>query len=159
MHWIIIVILIFSLYFFLGKGAGSLVGGYMYHHFGARKTFRLFSIANMFSAIAFFIFHLMYIRRRQRRLSQYNLANPDLGKDTEMSRLNDDGNELPTVNGYVICANCNEECEDPPVVKFNKGTQTEEKKRRSFMIRKKSSQKEITPSVGATIEARPRETS
>lgn len=55
-----------------GKGAGSLVGGYMYYHLGARKTFRMMTVASLLSAIIFLVFHI-YTQHRN-RLRELNKA-------------------------------------------------------------------------------------
>ncbi|CAL4122727.1 unnamed protein product [Meganyctiphanes norvegica] len=47
----------------IGKGVGSLVGGYMYYHMGARKTFRMMTVYSMISSVGFFIYNL-YLRQR-----------------------------------------------------------------------------------------------
>ena len=108
----------------------------MYHHFGARKTFRLFTVANMFSAILFFTFHLMYIRRRQRRLSQYSLPNEDdmilnFNDRTGDARKNDmHAEEMQDLShkGVVTCSKCSEVCTEAYIVKLHKETQTDGQK-------------------------------
>ncbi|XP_069178886.1 major facilitator superfamily domain-containing protein 6 [Procambarus clarkii] len=54
-----------TLYYGVGKGLGSVVGGYMYYHLGARKTFRMMTVASLVSAIIFLVFHI-YIQQRDR---------------------------------------------------------------------------------------------
>ncbi|XP_066959615.1 major facilitator superfamily domain-containing protein 6-like isoform X1 [Macrobrachium rosenbergii] len=74
----------------VGKGAGSLVGGYMYHHLGARKTFRLMTVASLLSAIIFFIFHI-YIehRNRLRLLNRAEEGDALIADEEEMIKLTD----------------------------------------------------------------------
>ncbi|XP_037795261.1 major facilitator superfamily domain-containing protein 6-like [Penaeus monodon] len=71
-----------TLHYGVGKGAGSLVGGYMYHHLGARKTFRLMTVASLLSAIIFFIFHI-FINHRN-KLRKLNNEDVMLIDDEEM---------------------------------------------------------------------------
>ncbi|XP_076043988.1 uncharacterized protein LOC143027029 isoform X2 [Oratosquilla oratoria] len=71
-----------TLHYGVGKGVGCLVGGHMYHLLGARKTFRLMTVASLVSALIFFIFHLVYIKRHpyaagsfgQKRIRKEQLA-------------------------------------------------------------------------------------
>lgn len=51
----------------IGKGVGSLVGGYMYYHMGARKTFRMMTVYSMLASIGFFIYNL-YLRQKRSRM-------------------------------------------------------------------------------------------
>ncbi|KAK8387571.1 hypothetical protein O3P69_018247 [Scylla paramamosain] len=77
-----------TLYYGVGKGAGCLVGGYMYHHLGARKTFRMMTVASLLSAIIFLIFQI-YIQHRN-RLRELNLTGTekeDLLKKEEEENL------------------------------------------------------------------------
>ncbi|XP_071542622.1 major facilitator superfamily domain-containing protein 6-like [Panulirus ornatus] len=72
-----------TLYHGVGKGAGSLVGGYMYYHLGARKTFRMMTVASLLSAIIFFVFHI-YIQHRNRLRELNNAEKENLLQDEEV---------------------------------------------------------------------------
>ncbi|KAG7170822.1 Major facilitator superfamily domain-containing protein 6-A-like 2 [Homarus americanus] len=72
-----------TLYYGVGKGMGSVVGGYMYYHLGARKTFRMMTVASLLSAIIFIIFHI-YIQHRNRRRERYRAEKENLLEDDDM---------------------------------------------------------------------------
>lgn len=62
----------------------------MYHHLGARKTFRIFTMYSILSAIVFFMFHLLYIRRRSRRVCDLPIFGIDPSEallTVELSRM------------------------------------------------------------------------
>ena len=78
------------LLFSSGKGLGALIGGHMYHHMGARKTFRFFTMYSIISSIIFFMFHLLYIRRRSRKISDLPIFGIDPSEallSVELSRM------------------------------------------------------------------------
>jgi hypothetical protein len=47
-----------------GKGAGSLIGGYMMTAFGTRPTYRVFAVACTFTGFLYFLFNQFYLRKR-----------------------------------------------------------------------------------------------
>jgi predicted MFS family arabinose efflux permease len=47
-----------------GKGAGSLIGGYMMTAFGTRPTYRVFAVACTITGIFYFLFNQFYLRKR-----------------------------------------------------------------------------------------------
>jgi len=62
----------------------------MYHHMGARKTFRFFTMFSIISSISFFMFHLLYIRRRSRKISDLPIFGIDPNEaliSVELSRM------------------------------------------------------------------------
>jgi uncharacterized membrane protein len=47
-----------------GKGAGSLIGGYMMKAFGTRPTYRIFAVACTVTGLLYFLFNKFYLRKR-----------------------------------------------------------------------------------------------
>jgi hypothetical protein len=47
-----------------GKGAGSLIGGYMMKAFDTRPTYRIFAVACTITGILYFLFNMFYLRKR-----------------------------------------------------------------------------------------------
>ncbi|KAG0723225.1 Major facilitator superfamily domain-containing protein 6 [Chionoecetes opilio] len=77
-----------TLYYGVGKGAGCLVGGYMYHHLGARKTFRMMTVASLLSAIIFLVFQIyMQHRNRLRELNRTATEKAELLKKGEEEEI------------------------------------------------------------------------
>lgn len=50
---------------FLGKSAGSLVGGYLMKAFGTRPTYQIFAGATFVTGCIYFIFNKFYISKRK----------------------------------------------------------------------------------------------
>ncbi|PSN42174.1 hypothetical protein C0J52_09851 [Blattella germanica] len=53
-----------GMYFGVGKGAGSLFGGYMMKAFGTRPTYQIFSGTCIITGIIYFFFNKFYLRKR-----------------------------------------------------------------------------------------------
>lgn len=53
-----------GLYFGVGKGAGSLIGGYTMTAFGTRPTYRIFAVACTVTGFLYFLFNHFYLRKR-----------------------------------------------------------------------------------------------
>ncbi|KAF2883909.1 hypothetical protein ILUMI_22294 [Ignelater luminosus] len=53
-----------GLYYGVGKGAGSLIGGYSMKTFGTRATYRIFAAAAAITGILYFIFNHFYMKKR-----------------------------------------------------------------------------------------------
>jgi uncharacterized membrane protein len=47
-----------------GKGAGSLIGGYLMKAFGTRPTYRVFAVACTVTGLLYFLFNTFYLRKR-----------------------------------------------------------------------------------------------
>lgn len=47
-----------------GKGAGSLIGGYMMKAFDTRPTYRMFAAACAVTGLLYFVFNTFYLRKR-----------------------------------------------------------------------------------------------
>ncbi|XP_065202494.1 major facilitator superfamily domain-containing protein 6-A-like isoform X2 [Planococcus citri] len=52
-----------GLYFGVGKGSGSLSGGYLIKYFGSRNTFRIFSAITLTTGVGYFLFNKFYISK------------------------------------------------------------------------------------------------
>lgn len=57
--------------FVAGKGAGSLIGGYMMKAFGTRPTYRIFAVACTITGIVYFLFNQFYLRKRPQVRTQF----------------------------------------------------------------------------------------
>ncbi|CAG7728392.1 unnamed protein product [Allacma fusca] len=55
-----------ALYFGIGRGAGSLVGGFFIKWYGERITFQIFGVIALISSVLYFILNMAYIRRHTR---------------------------------------------------------------------------------------------
>ncbi|XP_047510240.1 uncharacterized protein LOC125053078 [Pieris napi] len=68
-----------GLYYGVGKGAGSLIGGYLMKFFGTRLTYRLFAAATLVTGLFYFVFNRFCIRKfvkcRENDTSAKNNAN------------------------------------------------------------------------------------
>lgn len=47
-----------------GKGAGSLIGGYLMKGFGTRPTYRIFAVITLATGLVYFFFNLGYLKKR-----------------------------------------------------------------------------------------------
>ncbi|CAH0727396.1 unnamed protein product, partial [Brenthis ino] len=53
-----------GLYYGVGKGSGSLIGGYLMKFFGTRPTYQLFAAATFITGCFYYLFNQFYIRKR-----------------------------------------------------------------------------------------------
>lgn len=53
-----------GLYYGVGRGAGSLVGGYLMKYFGTRPTYQIFAASTLLTGCIYFLFNKFYIRKR-----------------------------------------------------------------------------------------------
>jgi len=49
---------------FVGKGSGSLIGGYLMKGFGTRPTYQIFAVVTLVTGIIYFIFNAAYLKKR-----------------------------------------------------------------------------------------------
>lgn len=49
---------------FVGKGAGSLIGGYLMKFFGTRPTYQMFAGATFITGCIYYLFNKFYLRKR-----------------------------------------------------------------------------------------------
>lgn len=49
---------------FIGKGSGSLIGGYLMKTFGTRPTYQIFAMITLVTGIIYFIFNMTYLKKR-----------------------------------------------------------------------------------------------
>lgn len=65
MHSEYLLTYIINLYYTsAGKGAGSLIGGYLMNAFGTRPTYRIFAVVMLITGVIYFIFNATYLRKR-----------------------------------------------------------------------------------------------
>lgn len=48
----------------LGKGSGSLIGGFLMNGFGTRPTYQIFAVVCLIFGILYFLFNIMYLKKR-----------------------------------------------------------------------------------------------
>lgn len=53
-----------GVYYGVGKGSGSLIGGYLMTGFGTRPTYQIFAVITLVTGIIYFIFNATYLRKR-----------------------------------------------------------------------------------------------
>ncbi|KAG7205834.1 hypothetical protein KM043_007775 [Ampulex compressa] len=53
-----------GVYYGVGKGSGSLIGGYLMKAFGTRPTYQIFAVVSLVTGIIYFLFNVTYLRRR-----------------------------------------------------------------------------------------------
>ncbi|XP_011309592.1 uncharacterized protein [Fopius arisanus] len=53
-----------GLYYGVGKGAGSLIGGYLMTAFGTRPTYQIFAVVCLITGLIYFFFNLFYLKKR-----------------------------------------------------------------------------------------------
>lgn len=52
------------IFVFIGKGSGSLIGGYLMKFFGTRPTYQIFAVITLVTGIIYFIFNATYLKKR-----------------------------------------------------------------------------------------------
>ncbi|XP_077298637.1 uncharacterized protein LOC143919921 [Arctopsyche grandis] len=83
-----------GLYHGVGKGAGSLVGGYMMNAIGTRLTYQIFAGVSMITGCIYFLFNKFYIARNTKHQDKTWQKNPK-GKDVESCPKADAANGKP----------------------------------------------------------------
>ncbi|KAL0119338.1 hypothetical protein PUN28_009720 [Cardiocondyla obscurior] len=53
-----------GVYYGVGKGSGSLIGGYLMKAFGTRPTYQIFAVMTLVTGIIYFIFNATYLKKR-----------------------------------------------------------------------------------------------
>ncbi|XP_034947864.1 uncharacterized protein [Chelonus insularis] len=53
-----------SMYYGVGKGSGSLVGGFIMKAIGTRNTYRIFAVVSIITGIIYFFFNALYLKKR-----------------------------------------------------------------------------------------------
>lgn len=53
-----------GLYYGVGKGSGSLIGGYLMKAFGTRPTYQIFAVISLVTGLMYFFFNLLYLKKR-----------------------------------------------------------------------------------------------
>ena len=78
-----------ALFFGIGKGSGSLIGGILMHYFGPRNTFRYFSGNALFCAFVYLIFQVAYVRPKRKKESLKDLpSNQEIVEDEDGDKTN-----------------------------------------------------------------------
>lgn len=53
-----------GVYYGVGKGSGSLIGGYLMKAFGTRPTYRIFAMITLITGIMYYIFNVAYLKKQ-----------------------------------------------------------------------------------------------
>ncbi|XP_017757430.1 PREDICTED: major facilitator superfamily domain-containing protein 6 [Eufriesea mexicana] len=53
-----------GVYYGVGKGAGSLIGGYLMKAFGTRPTYRIFAVITLITGVMYYIFNVAYLKKQ-----------------------------------------------------------------------------------------------
>ncbi|XP_076752374.1 uncharacterized protein LOC143424287 [Xylocopa sonorina] len=53
-----------GVYYGVGKGSGSLIGGYLMKAFGTRPTYRIFAVMTLITGIMYYVFNVAYLKKR-----------------------------------------------------------------------------------------------
>ena len=77
----------------LGNGGGTIIGGTLYHHYGPITTFRLFSVVTVF--VLFSFLSLQYLALRKGKISSEYSSIDQLSRDR--SRLSYDTSQKPHI--------------------------------------------------------------
>lgn len=112
-----------GLYYGVGKGIGSLIGGYLIEMIGIRHTFQCFSVATLIIGIIYFIFYHVYMKKHPSQgtdITKKDKEKPPEGfTDINLkskSELADIQADLPVVYEDAMCNPAYEttEIEDEP---------------------------------------------
>lgn len=111
---------------FLGKGSGSLIGGYLIKYFGTRPTYVIFAAATLVTGFWYYFLNKFYLERRLRNKNidnsnkngkPANTMGLEKGQlDNKESSEHDEikNREISTINQYSNYA-MDKEPDDPPV--------------------------------------------
>lgn len=78
----------------LGKGSGSLIGGYLMKAFGTRPTYRIFAMITLITGIMYYIFNVAYLKKQ-----------PQVeGNDIVKKKPKNVGNQNGVENGIIEIA-------------------------------------------------------
>ncbi|KAI5635585.1 MFS_1 like family domain-containing protein [Phthorimaea operculella] len=81
-----------GLYYGVGKGAGSLIGGYLMKFFGTRPTYQIFSAATLLTGCIYYLFNALYLRKRPGKSTHDNdicKKKPELDVESRDPKEND----------------------------------------------------------------------
>ncbi|XP_039285429.1 uncharacterized protein LOC111051467 [Nilaparvata lugens] len=88
-----------GLYFGVGKGAGSLIGGYLMQAVGTRPTYQIFSATTLITGCIYYLFNHFYIKQRAVQKENFNapITNLDKEKEAKESYGSSFGNDVKHV--------------------------------------------------------------
>ncbi|RZF39206.1 hypothetical protein LSTR_LSTR012948 [Laodelphax striatellus] len=93
-----------GLYFGVGKGAGSLIGGYLMQAVGTRPTYQIFSATTLITGCIYYLFNHFYIKQHTVQRENFNaptkslpITNLDKEKEAKESFGNPFGNDVKHV--------------------------------------------------------------
>ncbi|XP_050598666.1 uncharacterized protein LOC126926383 [Bombus affinis] len=83
-----------GVYYGVGKGSGSLIGGYLMKAFGTRPTYRIFAMITLITGIMYYIFNVAYLKKQ-----------PQVeGNDIVKKKPKNVGNQNGVENGIIEIA-------------------------------------------------------
>ncbi|XP_045778089.1 uncharacterized protein LOC123875991 [Maniola jurtina] len=72
-----------GIYYGVGKGSGSLIGGYLMKFFGTRPTYQLFAAAMFVTGCLYYLFNQFYIRKRTKLIDESDICKKKPSLDIE----------------------------------------------------------------------------
>ncbi|RZB41634.1 major facilitator superfamily domain-containing protein 6-like [Asbolus verrucosus] len=89
------------LYFAVGKGIGSLIGGHLIHSYGIRSTFQNFAIFTAVTGLVYLAFHHLYMKKRPSAgtdITKKDVEKPPQGfVDVDLKTKTESHHEVPAV--------------------------------------------------------------
>lgn len=79
--------------YFTGKGAGSLIGGYLMKFFGTRPTYQIFACATFITGCIYYLFNTFYLRKRATSYDSDFCKKKQTPTDIECNETNKDGDK------------------------------------------------------------------
>ncbi|XP_053619489.1 uncharacterized protein LOC128680397 [Plodia interpunctella] len=85
-----------GLYYGVGKGSGSLIGGYLMKFFGDRPTYQIFAGATFITGCIYFLFNKFYLRKRvtrgdsdtcKKKPTELDVECRETGKDVNVANM------------------------------------------------------------------------
>ncbi|XP_022822081.1 uncharacterized protein LOC111353335 [Spodoptera litura] len=82
-----------GIYYGVGKGAGSLIGGYLMKFFGTRPTYQIFAGATFITGCIYYLFNKFYLRKRAVSYDDDFCKKKQTPADVEGNETNKDGDK------------------------------------------------------------------
>ncbi|XP_075232468.1 uncharacterized protein LOC142330866 isoform X2 [Lycorma delicatula] len=95
-----------GLYFGVGKGAGSLIGGYLMQAVGTRPTYQIFSAVTLVTGCIYYLFNHFYIENRYQKKEMdeqmKGVSNAAFEKGREAKEITSNYNNLGKEGNHII---------------------------------------------------------
>ncbi|KAF7998298.1 hypothetical protein HCN44_009696 [Aphidius gifuensis] len=124
-----------GLYYGVGKGCGSLIGGFLIKAVGTRPTYQIFAAVTFFMGIVYFFFNILYLRKHQvegndivkkkpKKTQELNGIdnvaldiNEKIDKKAIKANESDKINNIDSINDKKNDNNCNNESNELKIIK------------------------------------------